>query len=96
MPRINIDTEAVTSASGNVQETFQQLEQALSALNSRILSLESEYQGPDGEALQGLFARYRTQAQDLNNTLESIGQAMNVAATNHAEASATSQRMFQQ
>jgi 6 kDa early secretory antigenic target len=94
MPRINVDTEAVAGASSNVQQTFDQFEQALTALNGRITSLEGEYQGPDGQSMQALFAEYHTQAQALNTTLQAIGQALGTAAKNYDETTATNVRMF--
>lgn len=96
MPKIEMNTEAVASASSNVKQTFQQIQQELSTLNSRITSLESEYRGPDGIALQGLFARYHQQAQALNETLSQIGVAMGMAADNVEATVATNTRMFQQ
>jgi 6 kDa early secretory antigenic target len=94
MPKITVDTEAVTGASANVQQTFDQFEQALTALNGRITALEAEYQGPDGQSLQALFAEYHAQAQALNTTLQRIGQAMNTAAQNYTETNAANVRMF--
>ena len=94
MPKITVDTEAVTGASTNVQQTFDQFEQALTALNGRITALEAEYQGPDGQALQALFAEYHSQAQALNATLQSIGLAMGTAVRNYDETYSTNARMF--
>jgi len=94
MPQIKVETEEINSASTNVQQTFDQFQQALQALNSRIVSLEAQYQGPDGQSLQQLFAEYHTQARALNDTLQRIGQGMNTAAVNYDETSAANMRMF--
>ena len=94
MPNIHANTEAISGAAGNVQQTVQQLEEALQAVSARVQSLESEYSGPDGSALQTLFSEYRAQAVALNTTLQQIGVAMNTAATNYADASAASTQTF--
>ena len=94
MAYFSVDSEQVSAANTHVQSTIGRLQQEISTLHGRLLTLEGSWQGSAATSFQELMLRWKSAADSLEQSLGQIGQALSLAAQQYADIEAANQRLF--
>lgn len=88
MSNIGVDFGAISGAAGDIDSQAKQIDQQLDDLHRQIQQLEEIWQGSAGEGFQNTKRQWMNSAKDLQQTLASIGSAVNLAHENYMQTEA--------
>jgi WXG100 family type VII secretion target len=85
MVQMAAQTEDIHQKAMAVQQDAAEVEAMLGKLTAAMSELASTWRGPAASAFQQRFAGWATQARNMRQTLEAIGQSLNSAGTDYEQ-----------
>jgi WXG100 family type VII secretion target len=85
MVRLSAETEDIHAKATAVQQQASEIDAQLSQLTAAITDLQATWQGPASTAFHGLYDKWRAQATNMSQMLESIGQALNTVGSDYEQ-----------
>lgn len=94
MTTFQVDSDAVTGATGNIHASMERLSSESSALLGQLVGLSGSWTGTASNAFQTVVADWRATQQRVEESLGSIGRALGAAAEQYAEAELLNAGLF--
>ncbi|MFT4235918.1 MAG: WXG100 family type VII secretion target [Microbacterium sp.] len=94
MAVFTVDSDILVSQSAAVHGTSDRITSEVNTMMSQLLQLQSSWTGAASAGFQGVIDQWRAASQTMQESLTSIGQALNVAGTQYAEVESAAAGMF--
>ena len=94
MASYQVDSEAVLSAHGAIQNTMSRIEAEAANLKSQLMNLQGSWTGAAAMAFQGVVGDWTATQQRVEQSLHSIGTALGAAGRQYADVELANARMF--
>ncbi|MGK9220721.1 MULTISPECIES: WXG100 family type VII secretion target [unclassified Microbacterium] len=94
MPIFAVDSDALVAQSANVRATGDRIQADSDTMLAQLLELQAVWQGSAAAGFQSVMDQWRAAQLAIQESLASIGQALNVAGMQYAEAEQASAGMF--
>ncbi|MDN3311047.1 WXG100 family type VII secretion target [Microbacterium oryzae] len=94
MPVFSADSDAIVSQSVNVRATCDRLQSESDTLLGQLAELKSVWHGSAAAGFQGVMDQWRSAQLAIQESLASIGQALNIAGTQYADAEQSAASLF--
>ena len=94
MSSYHVDATQVSAATQTVKGTIGRIQSEVASLIGQLSGLQSSWSGQASTAFQGAVADWRETQQRVEQSLDSLNQALGVAATQYAEAEQANARLF--
>jgi WXG100 family type VII secretion target len=94
MPLFHVDSEAVSHASANAQQSIARIQSEVTALHAQLTNLQSSWSGSAATAFQAVVAEWRSTAARVDESLTSINHALSLAAQQYMDIELATARMF--
>ncbi|WOF23877.1 WXG100 family type VII secretion target [Microbacterium betulae] len=89
-----VDSDALISQSSNVRATSDRIRTEVNTMLAQLLQLQPVWQGAAAAGFQGVVEQWRAAQLNMEESLTSIGQALNVAGSQYAETEQAAAGMF--
>ncbi len=89
-----VDTDRITSASGDIARISAEIEGQVAAMMARLSSLQDAWQGSAAAQFQGVVQQWQGTQRQVQASLQSIGSVLGAAGARYAETEADALRMF--
>ncbi len=94
MTQFQVDSELVHAANSAIQNSIQQINSEINALQSQLVSLNDSWRGIAANEFQSLAVRWGATASAVQRQLGELGSALTVAASQYEEIEAANLRLF--
>lgn len=94
MTSYRVDSEAVLSAHGAIQNTMSRIESEAASLKSQLVNLQNSWTGPAAMAFQSIVGDWTATQQRVEQSLAAIGQALGQAGRQYSDVELANARMF--
>jgi WXG100 family type VII secretion target len=94
MTSFQVDSDAVISATGAVRSSIGRLQAEVNGLLGQLVNLQNSWTGPAAVAFQGIVNEWRGTQSRVEESLNSINEALSVAGQQYAEIEESNARMF--
>ena len=94
MTSYRVDSEAVLSAHGAIQNTMSRIEAEAASLKSQLVNLEGSWTGQAAMAFQSIVGDWTATQQRVEQSLAAIGNALGQAGRQYADVELANARMF--
>lgn len=94
MARITVDSESIQQAQSQMIATMARMRADGDSINAQLQQLGSNWTGQASMAFQGVLGEWRGTQMQLNESFDSIGQALGAAGNQYAEVELANARMF--
>jgi early secretory antigenic target protein ESAT-6 len=94
MSSYHVDATQVVAATQTVKGTIGRIQSEVSSLLGQLSGLQASWSGQAATAFQGAVADWRETQLRVEQSLDSLNQALGVAATQYAEAEQANARLF--
>lgn len=94
MAHYHVDSEAVLSATGAVQNSMGIIQSEVAAMLGHLGALQGSWGGQASVAFQGVVGDWRATQQRVEESLASIHQALGAAGRQYAEIEQANLRLF--
>ncbi|GAA1506709.1 WXG100 family type VII secretion target [Agromyces terreus] len=94
MSSYHVDAAQVSAATQTVKGTIGRIQSEVSSLLGQLTGLQSSWSGQAASAFQGAVADWRETQSRVEQSLDSLNQALSLAATQYAEAEQANARLF--
>jgi len=94
MPRYQVDSELVLSTTTTARATLGRIQAEVAALLGQLTGLEGSWTGQAAAAFQASVTDWRATQQQVAQSAESLGQALNQAGQQYAEIEQANARLF--
>lgn len=94
MASYQVDSEAVLSAHGAIQNTMSRLEAEAANLRAQLVNLQGSWTGPAAMAFQSIVGDWTATQHRVEQNLAAIGQALGQAGRQYADVELANARMF--
>jgi len=92
--QLKVSTDDVAAKASAVRSQATELESQVAALTSQMAALADTWTGTAASAFQELYAQWRGQAGQIQQSLADISTSLNSAGTNYAEVEAANASGF--
>ena len=94
MTRFQVDSEAVSTATGAARSSIGRISAEVATLHSQLTNLQSSWTGGAAAAFQSAVTDWNATQKRVEETLSSINTALTTAGTQYAETEAHNARLF--
>lgn len=94
MPQYQVDSERIQSSSAAVCTSISSIRQAVTQMYGNLHALQDAWHGGAATQFAALAAQWRAAQQQMEQSLESIQQALTQASTLYADAETQAARLF--
>ena len=94
MAQFQVDSEQISAANLNIQNTIAKLQTEVDALHAQLTALQSSWTGMASSGFQDMLGRWRTTASAVDAQLSEIGIALATAARQYADIETANLRLF--
>lgn len=94
MTRFQVDSEAVSTATGAVRSSIGRIGAEVIALHGQLTNLQSSWTGGAATAFQTVVTDWNATQKRVEESLTAINTALNTAGLQYAETEATNARLF--
>ena len=94
MPQYRVDSEHIQSSSAAVRSSIEQIRQAVQGMYANLEGLQSVWSGSASSQFAGVIKQWRADQQQMDASLEAIGQSLTQASAVYADAEAQASRLF--
>ena len=94
MTRYQVDSDAVAAATGNVRATMGRIQSEVSGLLGQLVGLQGSWTGQASVGFQGVVTDWRATQQRVEESLASIGAALEQAARQYADVELANTQLF--
>ena len=92
--QLKVSTDDVAAKASAIQAQASELESQVAALTSQMTALADTWTGTAAGAFQSLYAQWKGQAGQIQQSLASISTSLNNAGANYSEAEAANASSF--
>lgn len=96
MPQYQVDSEQIQSSSAAVCSSIGAIRQAVDGMYANLDALQNVWRGGAATQFSTLAAQWRSAQQQMDQSLESIQQALTAASQVYADAETQAARLFSQ
>ena len=93
--QFQVDTERIQAASGDIARISGEIDGQVTAMMSRLTSLQDAWTGTASARFQSLVGEWQSTQKQVRASLDSIGGVLAAAGAQYAETEAQTVRMFQ-
>ena len=94
MAQFQVDSEQISAANLNIQNTITKLQTEVDALHAQLTSLQTSWTGMASSGFQDMLGRWRATAGAVDAQLNEIGAALATAARQYSEIETANLRLF--
>ncbi|MBH0109519.1 WXG100 family type VII secretion target [Salinibacterium sp. NG22] len=94
MTRYQVDSEAVLSATGAVQNSIGRIQAEVAGLHGQLTNLQGSWTGQAATAFSTVVTDWKTTQQRVEENLAAINTALSQAGQQYAEIEAANARLF--
>lgn len=94
MARITVDSEALEQARGQMNATIARIRADADSINAQLQQLSGSWTGQASVAFLGVLSEWRGTQTQINESFDSIGQAVGAASAQYLEVEQANARMF--
>lgn len=94
MPMFHVDSDAVSTASAQAQQSIARIQSEVTALHAQLTNLQSSWSGSAATAFQAVVSEWHLTAQRVDESLTSINHALSLAAQHYMDIEQATARMF--
>lgn len=94
MTRFQVDSDAVSAATGAVQAAIGRIQAEVGGLHGQLVNLEGSWTGQAAAAFQGVVVDWKATQQRVEESLAAINAALSQAAQQYAEIELQNARLF--
>ncbi|TCD53622.1 WXG100 family type VII secretion target [Alloscardovia theropitheci] len=96
MPQYHVDSERISNASIAINNTADQIRSAVTVMYSQLSELEGSWQGTSANQFSTVITDWRNAQNSIENSLQSIQQALSQAAVLYSDAETQAGQLFMQ
>lgn len=96
MTRYQVDSDAVLSATGAVQNSISRIQAEVSGLHGQLTNLQGSWTGQAATAFSSVVTDWKATQQRVEENLAAINQALTQAGRQYADIEAANARLFAQ
>ncbi|WP_339619429.1 WXG100 family type VII secretion target [uncultured Salinibacterium sp.] len=94
MTRYQVDSEAVLSATGAVQNSISRIQAEVAGLHGQLTNLQGSWTGQAAAAFSTVVTDWKATQQRVEENLAAINSALSQAGQQYAEIEAANARLF--
>ncbi|MBH0129715.1 MAG: WXG100 family type VII secretion target [Rhodoglobus sp.] len=94
MTRYQVDSEAVLSATGAVQNSISRIQAEVAGLHGQLTNLQGSWTGQAATAFSTVVTDWKATQQRVEENLAAINSALSQAGQQYAEIEAANARLF--
>ena len=94
MTRYQVDSEAVLSATGAVQNSISRIQAEVAGLHGQLTNLQGSWTGQAAAAFSTVVTDWKATQQRVEENLAAINSALSEAGQQYAEIEAANARLF--
>jgi WXG100 family type VII secretion target len=94
MTSYQVDSAQLQSATQGAQATMERIRGDVGALMAQLTGLQGSWSGQAAAAFQAAAAQWRSTQQQVEQSLESLNQALGVSAAQYLEVEQANARLF--
>ncbi|MCY7290509.1 MAG: WXG100 family type VII secretion target, partial [Cryobacterium sp.] len=94
MTMYQVDSEAVLSTTATARGTISRIQSDVGDLHAQLTSLEGSWSGQAASAFQGAVAEWRATQLRIEESLQSLNQALSLAGQQYADIEQANTRLF--
>jgi early secretory antigenic target protein ESAT-6 len=94
MSRYQVDSDEVLGTSAAIRASISRIQAEVAGLHGQITSLQGSWTGQASAVFQSAASQWNTTAQQVQEQLTALNQALGHAGQQYAEIEATNARMF--
>ncbi|TFC42820.1 WXG100 family type VII secretion target [Cryobacterium sp. TMT1-21] len=94
MTRYQVDSEAVLHTTAVARASIGRIQTEVAGLISQLTALEGSWSGQAAAAFQSAVSEWRATQQQVAQSAEALGQALNQAGQHYAEIEQANTRLF--
>ncbi|MBH0053499.1 MULTISPECIES: WXG100 family type VII secretion target [unclassified Salinibacterium] len=94
MTRYQVDSEAVLSATGAVQNSISRIQAEVAGLHGQLTNLQGSWTGQAATAFSAVVTDWKATQQRVEENLAAINTALSQAGQQYAEIEAANARLF--
>lgn len=94
MAIFQIDTGDLMAKSGTVEATLSRIQSDVNSMEGQLRQLQETWKGSAAVAFQGVLTQWRATQVQVEQSLQSVRQAMAAASTHYEEVESANTRIF--
>ncbi len=94
MPRYQVDSEAVLTATAAVRTSIQRIQAEVNGLHGHLVNLQGSWTGQASTAFQEVVSEWKTTEQRVQEVLDAMSQALGRAGQHYADIELHNARLF--
>lgn len=94
MSTFQVDSEAVTTATGAVQGSIARIEAEVTALHGQVTGLQASWTGSASTAFQAAVTDWKSVEQRVHESLAALNRALGLAGQQYADTELANARLF--
>ncbi len=94
MTRFQVDSEAVSTATGAARGSISRISSEVATLHSQLTNLQSSWTGGAATAFQSALTEWNATQKRVEESLSSLNTSLTTAGTQYAETEAQNARLF--
>jgi early secretory antigenic target protein ESAT-6 len=94
MSRYQVDSDEVLGTSSAIRASISRIQSEVAALHGQIVNLQGSWTGQASAGFQSAASQWNSTAQQVQEQLTALNQALGHAGQQYADIEATNARMF--